>query len=296
MEEVSQKKFKRPVCRHCGNHGGLKLCAVCRDAWYCSKECQRADWATHKPVCKGTCKFDIDLFRRAAQTNGFVRRRIRWDQYFDTSFVTPMQILDVDGPHAAIICNEIYCSEESQKKFLCLDCQTYSCSEKCSASHRRTIHGNNGGKQLAHCIQARQHPWESYRKIYYGPESLDGWHVVPYYEEKLWERLAIAIPLIDELVTMVVSYLVTEELRKPMEVDLCAQCQIPFSLRLDCNHFLCQGCAREHEYFVLVCLACGKQTNPSEQYQNVHREQPNRDSCPFNVRGSAFDGHLGFLM
>ena len=26
-------------------------CARCRVAWYCSAECQKADWSTHKAVC-----------------------------------------------------------------------------------------------------------------------------------------------------------------------------------------------------------------------------------------------------
>ena len=46
------------ACATCGKAGGdatapLKLCARCHAVWYCSSECQRADWkAGHKRVCK----------------------------------------------------------------------------------------------------------------------------------------------------------------------------------------------------------------------------------------------------
>ena len=46
------------ICRHCNNSDmtasfQLKLmaCAKCHQAFYCSKECQKADWKKHKPQC-----------------------------------------------------------------------------------------------------------------------------------------------------------------------------------------------------------------------------------------------------
>lgn len=29
----------------------LKRCAKCQDQWYCSRDCQKADWKAHKPFC-----------------------------------------------------------------------------------------------------------------------------------------------------------------------------------------------------------------------------------------------------
>ncbi len=41
-------------CHGCGgvNHGGLKMCGGCKKAAYCSTECQKRAWKTHKAVCK----------------------------------------------------------------------------------------------------------------------------------------------------------------------------------------------------------------------------------------------------
>ncbi|KAJ7701686.1 hypothetical protein B0H16DRAFT_1640570 [Mycena metata] len=36
----------------CKNYDDLHKCAQCGAAMYCSKTCQRADWARHKPYCK----------------------------------------------------------------------------------------------------------------------------------------------------------------------------------------------------------------------------------------------------
>lgn len=29
----------------------LKRCAKCKNVWYCSRECQTADWSSHKVIC-----------------------------------------------------------------------------------------------------------------------------------------------------------------------------------------------------------------------------------------------------
>ncbi|KAL7546963.1 hypothetical protein ACHAWF_010279 [Thalassiosira exigua] len=47
------------MCRHCGKmehtlefQQSLQKCSRCKSPFYCSKECQRADWKKHKPICK----------------------------------------------------------------------------------------------------------------------------------------------------------------------------------------------------------------------------------------------------
>ena len=37
-----------------GNGASLKQCAGCKIPFYCSKECQKSDWSSHKELCKAT--------------------------------------------------------------------------------------------------------------------------------------------------------------------------------------------------------------------------------------------------
>lgn len=39
------------VCRMCGKDVSLKRCARCKIQYYCSEQCQAADWSVHKIVC-----------------------------------------------------------------------------------------------------------------------------------------------------------------------------------------------------------------------------------------------------
>ncbi|KAF8155020.1 hypothetical protein K438DRAFT_1987247 [Mycena galopus ATCC 62051] len=68
----------------------LKRCGQCQGAWYCSKECQKADWTAHKKFC-GKKRFDPKLFTREdkepeyfigcpAVAPGFTRSPSLWRQ------------------------------------------------------------------------------------------------------------------------------------------------------------------------------------------------------------------------
>lgn len=39
-------------CAKCSSHDNLKICVQCNTTWYCSRDCQRKHWKTHKPDCK----------------------------------------------------------------------------------------------------------------------------------------------------------------------------------------------------------------------------------------------------
>jgi hypothetical protein len=56
MERDSETVTVRrmPTCGSCGVvlRDARKHCAVCQRVYYCSKECQRADWKAHKPSCE----------------------------------------------------------------------------------------------------------------------------------------------------------------------------------------------------------------------------------------------------
>ncbi|KAJ4374740.1 hypothetical protein N0V83_001816 [Neocucurbitaria cava] len=46
----------QPLCAMC-NHHSTKMCSGCKSIRYCSKACQRTDWAIHKLVCKDYQEF-----------------------------------------------------------------------------------------------------------------------------------------------------------------------------------------------------------------------------------------------
>ncbi|KAJ6493006.1 hypothetical protein C8R45DRAFT_181716 [Mycena sanguinolenta] len=60
-----QKANASYACYNCNqqtdDRDTLKRCAKCQTVWYCSKECQRADWKTHKKFC-GQQRFDPRIF------------------------------------------------------------------------------------------------------------------------------------------------------------------------------------------------------------------------------------------
>ena len=58
-EDATEEKKKEPrpvpplhICEAptCSKEAHYR-CSVCWDAWYCSQQCQRRDWAKHKKVC-----------------------------------------------------------------------------------------------------------------------------------------------------------------------------------------------------------------------------------------------------
>lgn len=55
---VALARHGNPICVACRKNPMsnpeivFKLCARCQYVYYCGKECQTADWPTHKTVCK----------------------------------------------------------------------------------------------------------------------------------------------------------------------------------------------------------------------------------------------------
>lgn len=55
------RSASRETCQHCGeSETPLSVCGGCSSANYCSKECQKADWKSHKPYCRKGTKVDRD--------------------------------------------------------------------------------------------------------------------------------------------------------------------------------------------------------------------------------------------
>ncbi|KAG1725993.1 uncharacterized protein EDB91DRAFT_1166863 [Suillus paluster] len=115
--KASQKSFL-VRCSQC--HIGLEKplkCAKCKSIWYCSKECQKKNWPTHKPACheversSGPLKF-IRMFVLNPVIMGFLKIGVAFDcgllddprVGFDVPFVArvniaiePSDILDFVG-------------------------------------------------------------------------------------------------------------------------------------------------------------------------------------------------------
>ena len=51
---VSAGRVDRRRCANCDQtfDRALRACARCKVVYYCSRECQRADWRSHKNVCR----------------------------------------------------------------------------------------------------------------------------------------------------------------------------------------------------------------------------------------------------
>ncbi|KZV67091.1 hypothetical protein PENSPDRAFT_64561 [Peniophora sp. CONT] len=39
------------ICSRCGKRAKYRACAQCKSVTYCSVECQKADWKSHRPFC-----------------------------------------------------------------------------------------------------------------------------------------------------------------------------------------------------------------------------------------------------
>ena len=54
IKEFMRNGFSDRICKNCNKTGKrkeMKVCKRCRMSWYCSKECQTAQWEKHKKYC-----------------------------------------------------------------------------------------------------------------------------------------------------------------------------------------------------------------------------------------------------
>ncbi len=43
--------FQAPICQGCHAAPSEYMCSICKDQWYCSRECQLNDWGEHSEFC-----------------------------------------------------------------------------------------------------------------------------------------------------------------------------------------------------------------------------------------------------
>lgn len=56
-EVVTQQNYRPespvqgPICQGCHSAPSEYMCSICKDQWYCSRECQLKDWDEHSEFC-----------------------------------------------------------------------------------------------------------------------------------------------------------------------------------------------------------------------------------------------------
>ncbi|KAJ6580677.1 hypothetical protein B0H19DRAFT_1112067 [Mycena capillaripes] len=88
-EEFVPDKWSTHFCdlRSCNNHKNLNKCSRCRTAMYCSKECQKADWARHKPYCKMVTDFPATADPETGGEPPLQRHLRLWTARFENSLL-----------------------------------------------------------------------------------------------------------------------------------------------------------------------------------------------------------------
>lgn len=61
-------KCANPSCAT--TNGDLLKCSACKITWYCSRNCQQADWKSHKPFCKKASEERLQLQQQQQQQSG----------------------------------------------------------------------------------------------------------------------------------------------------------------------------------------------------------------------------------
>ena len=63
------------ICQRCGNHAAV-FCKKCKSCYYCSRNCQKIDWESHKLICGNEGESSIvDLIIKQREENVFIAFR-----------------------------------------------------------------------------------------------------------------------------------------------------------------------------------------------------------------------------
>ena len=117
------KSIQYPICEMCGRkekEATLKKCSRCKSLWYCSKECQRKNWSSHKLQCREPCANESTTNTNANN--------------------------DAQNPYAAQFANLVedvktceYCGIKKEKMIACATCHlSYYCNVQCRQKHSQS--------------------------------------------------------------------------------------------------------------------------------------------------------------
>lgn len=111
------------LCLLCNKEGALR-CAGCKEARYCSNDCQKVDWSTHKLLCKSAAELTAEKRPSPLHLRSIIfpekepRPRFVWLKFFETWVDNETTALGVDlaplvrnaseaAPDSTIIANEV---------------------------------------------------------------------------------------------------------------------------------------------------------------------------------------------
>ncbi|KAK7677232.1 hypothetical protein QCA50_019826 [Cerrena zonata] len=86
MEERTTK-----ACRHCGIREPEKTlfrCSGCKHIFYCSRECQKANWRLHKEPCKETAEAKAKAEKLKAEDPKAAQKALDWIKYRESTTPT----------------------------------------------------------------------------------------------------------------------------------------------------------------------------------------------------------------
>ena len=89
------------LCLLCDKEGSLR-CAGCKEARYCSNDCQKVDWSTHKLLCKSAAEFTAEKRPSLLHLRSIIfpekesRPRFVWLKFFETWVDNETTALGVD--------------------------------------------------------------------------------------------------------------------------------------------------------------------------------------------------------
>lgn len=74
--DVFEDFMEDPKCAECGKVA-TQRCSKCKNAWYCSRDCQLRQWKAHKPICTVISQGNKIKDEKAAEAQAMVDKEVQ---------------------------------------------------------------------------------------------------------------------------------------------------------------------------------------------------------------------------